>query len=216
MAFAIDVTANVKAFRRQVEAIHRDQIPFAAARALTATARKVAEAERAGLPSTFDRPTPFTLNAFAVTPARKNTLVARVFAKDIQARYLAPYIDGGQQVLRANAILQPVDILLNAYGNIPRGKLQQLKGRPDIFIGSRKTKAGSYIGGVWKRTVPPKIGRHRGHVTPRGRIQLLIRFGDPREVRQRLPFEARARQVVDRELGPAMGTALTEAIQSAR
>lgn len=57
--------------RRQFGQFER-QLPFAAARALTETARKARAAVTASLPQVLDRPTPFTMNAFTVKEATKN------------------------------------------------------------------------------------------------------------------------------------------------
>lgn len=185
-----DLTRHVGAYRRQ--------IPFAAAQALTDVARQVAAAESAGLAATFDHPTPFTLKAFAVRGARKSTLTASVFAKDIQAAYLEPYLDGGVQVLGSKAaVLTPVKIGLNAYGNIPKGRIAALKGAGGAFVG---LVGGKY--GLWKR------GR-RG-------LTLLVAFTAPKPVTKRLDYRHIAASVVAAALPRAFANALAKAIATAR
>lgn len=195
----IDTRGALRALTRDLNDLKRRQVPFALAQTLTGVARAAAKAEMAELPKVFDGPTPFTGRAFAVIPARKTNLVATLFVKDIQATYLAPYIDGGRQVLGAKrAILTPRDLKTNAYGNIPKGKIAALKGRPDIFIGEVKTRGG-VIGGVWQRVSAGRSGRRgrRGRV-PRGsgRLRLLIQFTRPAEVTHRFPYEAIAYKAV--------------------
>lgn len=217
----IDVRPALKALTRDFDTWQKVQIPFATAQALNATAARVAQAETAGLAETFKDPTPFTQRGPTVLKARKSDLVAQVIMKDVQAKYLASYLDGGPQYLGAKrAILKPVDIKLNAYGNIPRGKLAALKARGDIFIGP-VTIRGQTINGVWLRpSVPNGMVKGRRGVTKapaaRGRLTLLIRFDDPKPVTQRLPWGQRAEQVVARWLAPDFAAAYAQAVATAR
>ena len=145
----IDTRAAMKDLQRGLTRLQTEQIPYATALALTDIAGRIAWSEQLQLSKTFDNPTPFTRKAFGVRPARKSSLTATVFAKDRQAAYLEPYTFGGKQVLFSKkAILTPADINLNAYGNLPRGKLKSLKGRPDVFIGAVRSKRGQMLNGV--------------------------------------------------------------------
>lgn len=218
----IDVRRALRDLKRDLGRLRTDQIPFATAQALNATAARVAQAETAALAETFKDPTPFTLRGMAVLKARKTDLVARVIMKDTQAKYLESYLDGGPQYLGSKrAILKPVDIKLNAYGNIPRGKLAQLKARGDIFIGP-VTIHGQTINGVWLRPSVSKTGGGHGRrgVTKTkaapGRLTLLIRFDDPKPVSLRLPYGQRAEAVVARWLAPDFEAAYARAIATAR
>ena len=65
------------------------QVPFATANALTQTALAVREDLKAHMVKVFDRPTPFTLNAFMVVPAVKSdggNMVAEVKTKPLLAK----------------------------------------------------------------------------------------------------------------------------------
>ena len=55
----------------------------------------------------FDRPTPFTRRGVGYRPAYKNRPVARVFIKDIQARYRTREY-GGVRMPRKRALVLPV------------------------------------------------------------------------------------------------------------
>lgn len=214
---SIGVKGDMRALTRDLSRFARDQVPFATAQALTAVARKVAAAETELLSETFDKPTPFTLKAFAVRGARKSNLTASIFAKDRQAAYLSPYLDGGSQALGSKrAILTPIQVALNAYGNIPRGKLAALKGQPGYFVGTVQRKGARPIGGLWQRIPPPKVGRHRGHLQRKGHLKLLVEFTAPKQVTKRLTYEARARAVVARELPREFDRALRAALATAR
>lgn len=62
--------------------LEREQLPFAAALALTRTAQVVAEDLRHEMQVVFDRPTPATLNSLYIQPATKQRMEARVWIND--------------------------------------------------------------------------------------------------------------------------------------
>jgi hypothetical protein len=196
---AISVKANIAGVAKGLDDLAKRQLPFASALAVTGLAQRVRLAETANLAQTFDRPTPFTLNAVGVVPARKANPTAIVFVRDRQAAYLAPYEFGGRQVLGSKrALLNPKRVPLNQYGNIARGKLKQLKGRRDVFVGTMKG-----VSGVWQRL-------------PGDRLKLLIRWGEGIAVRQHLGYVARAQAIVDRFFAEEFAFALRRALATAR
>lgn len=225
-AFAISVDADVRALSKSLTRLQKDHLPFAISQALTATAKLAQGAEKAALPEVFDRPTPFTINSVAVKGARKSDLEARVFVKDIAAAYLEPYEFGGVHKLigRGKTWLNPKDkTLLNQYGNFSRNALQRLEARPDVFVGTVKTKSGESIGGVWQRPTNVKAVKRSGKrgVALRGvnksdHLKLLIRFGDAEPVRQHLEFGERAFEVADEHFGREFERAMARAIATAK
>jgi len=222
LAFKVDL----KAYRKAMDETHRRQLPFATAQALTATAGHVGLAWQQEMQTKLDKPTPFTVNSVAVTPARKDNRTAVVYIRDIAAQYLEPFVDGGTHFLGGKqGLLTPKDIKTNAYGNIPRNALSALKGRPDIFIGKVETKDGQSINGVWQRVnVNTKGGVRRGKKANRGslysaqhgRLKLLIRFNDPMVVRQHLDFDGRAAEAVAKYIEPEFAKAFSKAMATAR
>lgn len=102
---AIRADSNADALGRSLSNIVARQLPFATAMALTETAKSVREAEVAEMGRVFDRPTRFTLNAFQVVPARKDTLVAEVRYKDVipyaGRHFLETQVEGGSRRLAA-------------------------------------------------------------------------------------------------------------------
>ncbi|WP_205182677.1 hypothetical protein [Burkholderia sp. LMG 13014] len=225
-AFAINVDADVRALSKSLTRLQKDQLPFAVSQALTATAKLAQGAEKAALPEVFDRPTPFTINSVAVKGARKSDLEARVFVKDIAAAYLEPYEFGGDHKLigRGKTWLNPKDkTLLNQYGNFSRNALQRLEARPDVFVGTVKTKSGESIGGVWQRPTNVKAIKRSGKrgVALRGanksdHLKLLIRFGDAEPVKRHLEFGERAFEVVDAHFDREFEKAMDRAIATAK
>jgi hypothetical protein len=141
--------------------------------------------------------------------------------KDITAKYLAPYESGGVHVLPSKALLNPKDIKLDQYGQLPKSTLARLKARPDIFIGPVTTKAG-IVNGVWQRSTSPnaKVKGRGGRVlrgaNKTGRLKLLIRFGDALPVRKQLRFGLTAKRIVDAKLAPAFAEAMARAEATAR
>ncbi|QJD58188.1 hypothetical protein HG264_04275 [Pseudomonas sp. gcc21] len=121
----------------------------ALAQALNETV-KVAEQELRGqAQSVFDRPTPFTLNAFRITYAKPSNPEAAVWVKDEKSGssggqapedWFAPQVYGGPREVKASERwLRQAGILpggkfiapgkgarLDAYGNISRGHMMQI------------------------------------------------------------------------------------------
>ncbi|NTZ82209.1 hypothetical protein FCJ61_04045 [Burkholderia metallica] len=227
----IRVTSNARDVYRGLNDLVKKQLPFAVAQGINCTAQRVADAEGENLADTLANPSPFTRRSIGVKRARKNDPTAVVFMKDIAAGYLEPYEVGGVHKLNSRALLNPKNIRLNQYGQLPRGTLAMLKGRPDIFIGAIKTASGETINGVWQRptntarvTLLNARGKRLGKLNKidtsqsngRGRLKLLIRFGDALPVKKRLNWGARARQIVDRWIDRDMQDALAAAMKTAR
>lgn len=206
--FDISVRGDVRALERQLSDLAYRQMPFATAQALTSLARIVQAGEQQAMTSIFDRPTPFTINSVGVKAARKDNLQALVFVKDIAAAYLEPYEEGGVNKLNSRALLKPVNIALNQYGNMPRTKLAQLKAKGNVFIGKVKGKGGQEIDGVWQRVKAAK-GKPAG-------LKLLVRFADAHPIKQHLDYRSRAEQLVRSNFNREMGRALAKAIATAR
>lgn len=217
----LNVKAELDLQARAVAATLRKQVDFAKAQALNIVAREVIKAEQANIRSVFERPKPFTQNSLGLRAATKNNPVAVIFMKDITAKYLRPYEEGGAHVLPGRALLNPKNIKLDQYGQLPKSTLARLKARPDIFIGPVKTKAG-IVNGVWQRSVTPSVkvkgpgGKALRGANKTGRLKLLIRFGDALQVRKQLRFGATAKRIVDARLSPAFAEAMARAAASAR
>lgn len=69
-----------------LDRLEREQLPFAAALALTRTAQGVQAELQAEMQVAFDRPTRATLNSLYVQPATKAKLEAKVWVKDGRSR----------------------------------------------------------------------------------------------------------------------------------
>jgi len=225
----ISIKSNMKDVMRRIDAFTARQLPFALAQGINATAARVQAAETDNIKATFENPTPFTQKSVGLSKARKAAPVATIYIKKIAAAYLQPYEDGGVHKLNSRALLNPKDIRLNSYGQLPRATMGRLKARPDVFIGAIRTRGGQSVNGVWQR-VAPKRARGGAKTAPRramtkaqlakespaGRLKLLIRFGDALPVRKQLNFGATARDIVDRYFPGDFQAALAEALRTAR
>ncbi len=224
-AFELSIRSNIKEIQKKLGAFANQQLPFAQAQTVTALAKLVQKAEVENIKATFKNPSPFTQKSVRVTPARKGNPVATVFVMDKAAQYLKPYEDGGVHYLNSKALLNPKDIGLNQYGQLPRNLLRRLRNRTDVFIGPVKTKHG-IVNGVWQRpfvrgnTKVRGMSRKHGLVTAAtnttGKLKLLIRFGDALPVKERLNYRVRAKQVVDANVNREFGRALAKAMATAR
>jgi hypothetical protein len=217
MFVALGIKGNLGPLHRAMIDLRAKQVPFAMSLALNDLAKGVRGVEIDELDATFDSPTPFTENAYRIEVATKARPIAIVAAKDIQAEYLEPYVVGGPRSLgNKRGMLAPRNVALNKYGNLTRGKIASLRGKPNVFIGPVKTRSGKVINGVWQR--PGRGARRDGSSGTKGRtgLKLLIQFEDTTEAPKRLPFEQVARQYIDRNARPAFEAALRRAIATAR
>lgn len=219
----IRVSSNASAIARGLDDFIRRQLPFATAQGVNRTTQRVADAESENIVATLKNPSPFTRKAVGVRRAKKGSPTAVVYMKDITASYLQPYETGGVHKLPGTALLNPKDIGLNQYGQLPRGIMAKLRGRKDIYIGVIKTAKGS-INGVWQRLDVSRNGGVRRKRVARGGVfdqklgalKLLIRFGDALPVKKRLNWGRRAKQIVDQWIDKDLSAALAAARQTAR
>ncbi|WNJ81675.1 hypothetical protein RJE46_10755 [Cedecea neteri] len=212
--------ADLKDLSNQLRQLQK-QIPFVLSKALTSVARKIESAEKTALQRHLDNPTPFTVKSVGSRGARKDNLTATVFVRDVAASYLESFEFGGQHKLNGQALLNPKNVKLNKFGNLPRNKLSQLKAKPSTFIGE--------IGGVnavWQRKKPKgKKGKKRAKRSPNGtrreRVKqpapkLLIRFGDALPVSPTLGYMDRASTMASALMPGELSRAISEAIRTAK
>ncbi|MDC9607418.1 hypothetical protein [Xenorhabdus griffiniae] len=205
----------------------RKQIPFAVAQALTQVAREIEKAQKVAFERKLESPTPFTVKAVRSKGARKDDLTAKVYVLPTAAGYLEPFEQGGVHKLNGSALLNPKNVKLNKYGNLPRNKLNQLKGKEDTFIGEVSTRYGEDVNGVWQRKKAKKVKKNKrrlkrspnGTRRPRQKQRppkLLIRFGDALPVEPVLGYQERAQQMAQALMPRAISRALSEAIRTAK
>ncbi|MBT0329039.1 hypothetical protein ISO88_04030 [Morganella morganii subsp. morganii] len=213
--------ANLTDLSNQLRTL-RKQIPFATAQAMTAVVRKIEDAQKVAMQRHLDNPTPFTVKSVKSRGARKSDLKAKVFVMNTAAAYLEPFEIGGVHKLNGSALLNPKDIKLNKYGNLPRNKMSGLKSKENTFIGDI-----GGVNGVWqrKKAKKGKKGRKRLQRSPNGTRRdrkkqpmpkLLIRFGDALPVEPVLGYQDRAMKMTQALLPQEINRAIAEAIRTAR
>ena len=148
----ISVKHDLDRLTRNLKDFEKKQIPFATALALNNTAKDGQAAAQKAMEKALDRPTPFTLRGIAVKRATKSNQESVVYIKDIQAEYLRWQITGGTRKARNKALLVPENIRLNKYGNMPRGRINKLRDKKNIFSGEVDGVSGVYQ--RYKRKAP--------------------------------------------------------------
>jgi hypothetical protein len=176
----------------------RRQLPFAAARALTATVQGARREVQAGMPRVFDRPTPFAQRGVTIRSATRSNLEAVVLVQPQQAAFLGIQEFGLRREPKKRALVAPRTLRLNQYGNIPYRALARMKGRSDVFVGTVNG-----VGGFWQRL-------------PDGGLKLLARFEGPKRVAPRPFFFPAVERTLRRDFDRLMGDALAEALRTAR
>ncbi len=172
------------------------QLPFATAKGLTATAKDAESKLTSALPKQLDRPTPFTMKAFAVEPATKQKLYAKVYVRPDQEKYLDFQIGGGVRTPARRALVIPKAVRLNQYGNMTKGALKKLMARPDVFSGKVDGVAGIY--------------QRKGN-----KVTLLIGYAEQVRYKRRFPFEQIGRRAIrngfDKNFAAAVAAAMATA-----
>lgn len=205
-AMRMDIRSNVKDVERDLSDLARKQLPFALSRAINLTLRDMRDGAVRNLVDKLQNPTAFTRNAFALRWATKGHLVGTIYAKPVQAGYLARQEDGGErQPEGAAAILIPVGQRVNAHGNMPRGAARKAMARPDVFSGAPGGRAAGR-GGIWQR-----IGKGKART-----IRLLVAYEDRADYQPRLGFADDAQRTALAKLPDRLAEALAAALASRR
>lgn len=162
-----DLVASVRAVPRQV-------IPYAASTALTRTVKIAQQAEIAAMRTSFDRPTPYTLNATFVEPATKDKLSARIGVKANAAsgttpeHFLFPEVQGGprrekrfEAAMRQAGFMHPGEralpgagVQLDQYGNVSSRTITNIIRQAGTGKGARifaGTVGRKQTRGLWQR-----------------------------------------------------------------
>ena len=229
--FTITIKSDLDKLSRTLTDLQRKQLPFATARALNETI-KVMEAETIKLmQNRFDSPTKWTLGAFRTIPATKARQTATLLLKDraggsdVANEYLRLQEQGGTAkpmpprfgTGSGQALVKPVGLKLNAFGNLPFKALQKAKAKPNTFIGKVNG-----VGGLWQRPKPFKAPRGKARAMDgavakfRGRLKLLVRFQPSRSYTKRFGYRKNVEAVARRTFVAAMPAALAYALRTAR
>lgn len=143
----IQKSGSVAQILREARDVPARVIPYAAATALTRTAKQAQKAIIQEMPQVFDRPTAYTLGSTFVQPASVKSMTARVAVKDwasnngtLPEDYLLPAVlGGGRKEKRFERNMRYAGLLargeyavlgqaapLDAHGNMRRGEMQRI------------------------------------------------------------------------------------------
>ena len=205
------------------------QMAYAAAVALTRTAKAVKDAMPAVMSAELDRPTPYTTRGLFVSAATKSNLTAKVGFMDRQAIYMQLQIAGGQRTPGARGIMLPGNIVLNEFGNVPRGTVAKLKaaaqdGTLSSAIGKRlglgkRTKKSAPVELFYGRPMRKNktLGTLGIYRRMPGKLIPVILFTDKTlHYKPRFNFAADAERIVRAEWPGIFSKALDDAMRSAR
>lgn len=207
VSFSVDMAT----FRRGLYEVERKQVPFAMARALTDTARDIADDWPEIMERGLDRPTPFTKKGSYVRPASKSRLVAEVGLKRRQNEYLRLQLTGGERRPKGRALVVPAGMKLNKYGNMARGAVGKASGRPDTFVvSSGDVRTRHLKPGIYQR--PKSRRRKASPASPK----MLVSFKARAQYRRRLYLRGPAERVVRRNLPVHFGRRFRAAMATAK
>lgn len=192
-----------RAVQRTMTDIEKRQMPFAASRAINDTTGDIRESTERSLPVVLDNPTPFTKKGMFTSPATKRKLEGVVGFKPIQSDYLVKQEEGGIRLPKRKALLMPVGMRLNQYGNMTRNAVKTARSKPNTFSGKIRG-----VGGIWQRT-----GKNR---KKKGYLKLLVAFRSTATYRKRLGFEVRAIAVARLNFAGHMTKRLAQAVRTAK
>lgn len=220
------------------------QIPFAAALALTRTAQQAQRDIIAHFAFDFDRPTDYTMNSTYIKPATKTDLESEVFIKQDASKgtpaskYLAPEIVGGPRghkrgenaLIRAGYMSPGMYFApgrgqtLDAYGNISGSAMTKIisaLGANPYAVPSSKSRARAIAAG---KNIDLFVARPGGGRLPLGVWQrlktkikpLLIFFDRTPNYRVRIRFYELCQNAFDRTFAKNYNEALIQALKTAR
>lgn len=225
---------------QSLDRLERDQLPYAAALALTGTAQDVKDAMVEEMGSVFDRPTRWTLNSLFLIPATKAEMVAVVWMKDKApdsggmpaSEWLTPEIKGGTRTrkrsetmlseaghLPAGKYLMPgKGIKLDRYGNISRGTMNKvvsgLGAQQDKHANSTKSQRSAAnlrrYFLIRRGQIPLGIAERTGK--RKAGMRLVIAFGNVPHYSARFDFYGIAQRIAEDRLPIRFELALARAL----
>ena len=186
--------------------LEKSQIPFAASRAINKivyeTAFFVRKAANRGYHLGATR---FTQSGFQYTKSTKQLLNAVVYVRK-DNEYILNTTNGGVVKPKKRTLVQPVQININKYGNITRGKVRKLASNKDkYFIGKPKGRPNNpRYAGLWER---PKDRK--------GSPRMLVSFKNQRYQKRFFPAQEIGAKYARRIFPKYFNKYLSEAILTA-
>ena len=229
----INLGNSIMRVKKYLDEVSRQQLPFATSKALTMTAVDVRTGLQQDMKNVFNKPTPYTLNSIYVKAASKKDLTARVGHKEFPSKgtpasyYLQPQVFGGERPLKRSERwlgefwVPSRNAPVNQYGNMTNGKMTQILSvlgkNPDPMSNTTKrsrqrnrklpeffiSRGGRLPAGIWQR-----YGRRS--------IKPILFFIKAPKYTPRYDFFGVSKKVVNEKFSQNFGTAMNDAIRTAR
>jgi hypothetical protein len=225
---AIRVTVSTKAADDMLKRLQR-QLPFAKAKALTATARQAASDVNRSMPSVFQHANTFTQNSVGVSAfATKSSPFAIVSIKPLQSRYLWFETFGGVRTPSSNTRVASQALVLPGTGQnpLPSGFLKRLSAqaaaevarRQQIAAGTKKRRKNASNSGVFKMSGKGPVGGPGGFFRrlPDHHLLRLVSFEASAQYTPKFDFYGAVNTSVKRNLKANLERALAQALATAR
>lgn len=203
----VKVSIDTSGASRYLRWITEDQMPFAAARALTWTAKDAQQEIKRNLPQQFILENKWTEKGIRITPADKKNLESEVYFKDeymVKQEEAATLLPSGSHIAipASSRGRSPVK---TASGRIRKGLYpgQLLNNNKEYFTG---TIAGTY--GIWKRT-----GRKDSKGWPRANVALMYLLTPRARITKRWGYEKKVEEVVTTRLPRLFRISLSQALK---
>jgi hypothetical protein len=203
-----------------LDALEREQLPFALALTATWTAQDVQQAEKKVISHVFDRPSAYVINSVRVKAARKDNPIAAVWINDGSqgnggniAETLSAEIWGGKRkakgftrVMRHKGLLKSDQYLTaapnarrNKYGNISKASLRKAisdlenPNNPKGRIKYFMLSDDDGVSSAWNNVIWKKVGRD-------GMEPFLLITDDAPSYKKRLPFFEVAERILKKQI----------------
>lgn len=219
---------------KSLDALEKEQLPFALALTATWTAQDVQAEEKKVIASVFDNPSPYVINSVRVKAAKKNNPIAAVWVNDGStgsggniAETLSAEIWGGKRkpkgftrVMYSKGILKKGKYLVpapnakrNQYGNISKATLKKVIS--DLENPTSKKGRIKYfmldddngVSSAWNNVIWKKLGRN--DMEP-----FLIITDEAPSYKKRLPFYEVAERIINKQFPINFEKAMDYAIAS--
>ena len=144
----LDVSTNIKEFRKQLSRFQRQQLPFTIHRSINDALFEARGAEQVAMSRQIDRPTPFTRRGILVQRSRnKKQLRGALYIPPARWKYLNKAVNGGLSVREKSHSIPVSKQVQNKYGGMARNKVRSLSNRKGHYFA--KTKSGTNA--LWHR-----------------------------------------------------------------
>ena len=224
---SLTITVDTRAVSRMLTELQKKQLPYATSQALNRVAFAAQLHERLSIKQTFRQPRPFTQRSVLVGKATKSNLAATVSVRPEVAKYLAPYEFGGLHMVPGKALLVPVHMRLDQYGQLTRTSVARLNA-----MAADKTSGVFFaeihgVRGYWQRPKQARGAQRTGGHGTKGKLNgsaqgrkasltLLAKVERPGPVHEHLNFVHTALQVVHELWPDELHAAIAAAVRSAR